>query len=72
MYYSFVATGFAQNITLNYTSGNFNASVFDGCSGAELSCSGFSSGTSLVSGLTIGNTYILRIASTGTGTSRCA
>ncbi|MCB0758340.1 MAG: hypothetical protein KDC01_07765, partial [Flavobacteriales bacterium] len=67
VYYSFVATGFAQNITLNYASGNFNASVFDGCSGAELSCSGFSSGTSLVSGLTLGNTYILRIASTGTG-----
>ncbi|MBZ0205215.1 MAG: hypothetical protein K8H89_02740, partial [Flavobacteriales bacterium] len=67
VYYSFVATGFAQNITLNYASGNFNASVFDGCSGAELSCSGFSSGTSLVSGLTLGNTYILRIASTDVG-----
>ncbi|MBK6408756.1 MAG: fibronectin type III domain-containing protein [Flavobacteriales bacterium] len=67
VYYSFVATGFAQNITLNFASGSFNASVFDACGGNELSCSGFNSGTTLVSGLTLNNTYYVRVASTGTG-----
>ncbi|MEO7081179.1 MAG: GEVED domain-containing protein, partial [Flavobacteriales bacterium] len=67
VYYSFVATGYAQNITLNFSSGNFNASVFNSCGGTEILCSGFASGTYLLAGLTTGDTYILRIASTGTG-----
>jgi hypothetical protein len=64
VYYSFVATGFAHYVHVaGLNEGTtFNASVFDGCNGAELSCQ-FNPDSSLVSGLVAGNTYIVRVVS---------
>ncbi|MBX2983907.1 MAG: hypothetical protein KF843_14610, partial [Flavobacteriales bacterium] len=68
VYYSFVATGYANNLSLNFPSGgSFNASVFTACGGTEIYCSGFTSGNFLLAGLTSGNTYIVRVASTDVG-----
>ncbi|MEO7081005.1 MAG: GEVED domain-containing protein, partial [Flavobacteriales bacterium] len=67
VYYSFVATGYANTISLNFPSGSFNASVYTACGGTEIYCSGFNSGNFLLPGLTTGNTYIIRVASTNVG-----
>ncbi|MCO6481309.1 MAG: fibronectin type III domain-containing protein, partial [Flavobacteriales bacterium] len=64
VYYSFVATGYANTITTVGTPpGNFTTTVFDACGGNELACS-FGSAPILVTGLTAGNTYYIRVAAT--------
>ncbi|MBS1939827.1 MAG: hypothetical protein JST38_03005, partial [Bacteroidetes bacterium] len=64
VYYSFVATGFAHYVHVAgiNTATVFNASVYDGCNGNELSCE-FDPDSTLVSGLVAGNTYIIRVVS---------
>jgi hypothetical protein len=72
VFYSFVATTTTANVQVQ-SGATFNAvlQVLDGCAGAQLGCANATANGGqenvLLTGLTVGNTYIIRIYSNNTG-----